>query len=276
MTYPGNQDNPQWSWKDRDGLLIANPSFMIDPFVITLTSRRGGASAPPYQGLNLGLSTGDDEAIVRANRDRLMKLLGIEGRAVVANQVHGIRVVEVENPGTAPDCDALVTRKPDLYLVISTADCYAILLGEPFAGITAALHAGWRGLSGCVIERTLDAITALGGDTGQVRAWVGPGIGRCCYAVGEEVASRFDPDLSRGEEGVIRLDLREAVHRALERQGLWPRNIVMSSFCTSCRTDLFYSHRAENGRTGRSWSLIGRPSKTPEPIYEITPPSPDA
>jgi YfiH family protein len=270
------EDNPQWAWKERDGLRLGSPTFMIDPYVVTLTTRVGGYSRPPYRGLNLGLHAGDDPETVRKNRGRLCAVLGIGGRVATAEQVHGTRVARVEEPGVSPRSDALVTGATDLHLVISTADCFPVLLGEPLAGLTAAVHAGWRGLAAGVIESTFAALEELGGRSDQVRAWVGPGIGSCCYQVGPEVAERFPEDLRRREpDGSLRLDLREAVHRRLVALGVWPRNIRLSSHCTACRTDLFFSHRAEGGTTGRLWSLIGRPSDPPQPIFEMPHPNPE-
>ncbi|HVP14216.1 MAG TPA: laccase domain-containing protein, partial [Terriglobales bacterium] len=110
--------------------------------VRAFTTRRGGVSEPPWESLDLGLSTGDRPEAVRENRRRVLASLGLDGgRLVTAGQVHGAAVRCVSEPGHQPGCDALMSLTPDLALAISTADCMSLLFTAP--GAVAAAHAGW-------------------------------------------------------------------------------------------------------------------------------------
>jgi YfiH family protein len=168
----------------------------------------------------------------------------------MAWQVHGGRVARADargivTPGTVFDrCDGLWTDESGRALSLLTADCFPVALarrnGE--AGL-AVLHVGWRGL--------LDGIAAAGAATlgADLSAAIGPGIGACCYEVGEEVAGRFRERF--GDEVLAdgRLDLGRATELALQRAGV--EDIERFGGCTACSPELFFSHRRDRGRTGR-------------------------
>jgi YfiH family protein len=223
---------------------------------IVFSTRRIGASAPPYDTLNLGLHVGDDPERVRANRHgfRAAALAGLPP-PVIAEQVHGAAVSVVdagdagrgwERPDDAlPATDALVTRTPGLPLAVLVADCAPVALVAP-EGVVAAVHAGWRGLLGGVLEATLARMTVLGvGPREPVTAVVGPCIRSCCYEVGEDVWRRFPEACLVPGSGpdARRLDLLAAVRHRLEWSGVRETHIHAPGLCTACRPDLFFSHR---------------------------------
>jgi hypothetical protein len=202
--------------------------------------------------LNLGLLTEDDPESVLENRRRLAAAVDTDpGRATMVWQQHGARVVRAEATGfTAPgtpfdQADGLWSDEPGQAMSVVTADCLPIAMcrtdGAP--GL-AVLHAGWRGLLAGIAET---GARALGG--GSLAAAIGPGIGPCCYEVGDDVAARYRDRF--GADVLIdgKLDLWLAAERALRAAGC--TDVHRTDLCTACDADRFFSHRRDKGRTGR-------------------------
>ncbi len=211
------------------------------------TTRRGGFSSGPFESLNLGRWTEDDPELVARNRTALERELGLELR--FTRQVHRADVVRIESPGRdhpLQEADGQATAVPGLGLAVLVADCLPVALAAE--GAVAIVHAGWRGLAAGVIEEGVRAVRELGG-TGPLEAAIGPGAGPCCYEVGEEVhevfADKF-PQAWRGDN----LDLKSIARSRLEQAGVDAVHDV--GLCTICSSpELFYSHRRDNGVTGR-------------------------
>ena len=226
-------------------------------YEVAFSTRLGGVSDGPYRSLNLGLLTGDEPERVVANRRRLADAIGVDPeQATMALQVHGGRVAEAQplgivRPGTPYErCDGLWSDRPGRAMLLLTADCLPVALARGDAEPRlAVLHVGWRGL--------LEGIVAAGAAAvanGTLVAGIGPGIGPCCYEVGEEVAApfrdRFGSDVVRGRK----LDLPLATERALREAGC--ADVEASGLCTACDPELFFSHRRDRGVTGRQ-GVIG-------------------
>jgi YfiH family protein len=224
-------------------------------------TRLGGRSHGAFRSLNVGSLVGDDPAAVQANHESIYTCLGLERRAVVtARQVHGAHVAAVgrrEGGTVIPSTDALISNEPGLALLLRFADCVPLVLYDPRRQAIGLAHAGWRGMVAGVVPATVTALeNAFGCDPANLIAGVGPAIGACCYEVGPDVIVDIDRVfgtatdlLSAQPGGAIHLDLPAAVHRQLEHCGVV--HIEGSGLCTSCRTNEFFSHRAENGHTGR-------------------------
>lgn len=228
--------------------------------LLAFSTRRGGTSLAPFDTLNLGRSTADLPEAVAENRRRLLESIGLPATALAtAGQVHGARVVDVTAAGHHSDCDALVTRVPGLALAVTTADCMALLFEAPRA--VAAAHSGWRGTCDGMPQATLDAVrSASDCSTGEVDVHFGPCIRGCCYEVGEEVASRFPAPALRRDGGRVHLDLPTAARLALEAAGMDPSHIHDTGACTACEPHWYFSHRRDEGRTGRLWGVAVRTS----------------
>jgi hypothetical protein len=190
-------------------------------------------------------------------------------------QVHGTNVAVVEgntigsgglDPGTAiPDTDALATGIPDVPLVVLVADCCAVTVYDPANRAIGVAHAGWRGTVAGIASALVGRMSErFGSDPGDLVAGIGPSIGSCCYEVGGEVVERFteswpnlaDRILARATGRKTKLDLPEANRLILVGAGVREDNIETAGLCTACRTDWFYSHRAEHGNTGRFGVLV--------------------
>jgi YfiH family protein len=216
-----------------------------DGVEVAFTTRAGGVSDGPYASLNLGAATKDDPDRVFENRRRAVAQIdGDASTAAMAFQVHGAHVLKpepvgVDHPVERPRCDGLWTDEPDNALMLLTADCLPIALARE--GAVCVLHAGWRGLLAGIADAGLETVG------GAVHAVIGPGIGPCCYEVGDEVAApfreRFGDDVVLGRN----LDLWAAAERALAGAV----SVERTDLCTACHPDLFFSHRRDRGVTGR-------------------------
>jgi YfiH family protein len=220
------------------------------------STRRGGVSPAPFHSLNLGRLTDDDPANVDANRTRLAAATGCgRERILYGRQVHGTTVRRAAEPPSdaraVTDEDGQATALRGHPALVFTADCLPVLLAAE--GAVAAVHAGWRGLSGGIIEQGVRALRELGAE-GPVHGLVGPGARGCCYEVGEEVQAAFAGyDARVGERNldlaaVARAKLAEAGAAAVHDVGL----------CTICSPELFFSHRRDRGVTGRQAGLVWR------------------
>lgn len=221
------------------------------PYVVAFSSRQGGVSDGRYASLNLGLLTADEPENVEENRRLLCAEVGAKPERLALNrQVHGPVVRRAEAGDRGAHADGLWTDEPGVPLLAMTADCLPVavvrLTGARSADAPAlaVLHVGWRGLLDGVIANGVEAVG------GRLAAAIGPGIGPCCYEVGPEVANRFDADLLGGGN----LDLWTAAERALRAAGV--AEVERSDLCTACHPDLFFSHRRDQGDTGRQ-GVIG-------------------
>ncbi len=216
-------------------------------YAVVFTTRRGGVSEGPFASLNLGRKSGDDVGCVDENRRIASDSIGADPAKLALNhQVHSSLVLRAGPAQRGGDADGLWTDEPGLPLLALAADCLPIALVRSGGGrpAVAVLHAGWRGLLAGIVEA---GARALGG--GALAAAIGPGIGPCCYEVGEEVAApfrrRFGDDVVRES----RLDLPTSAERALRVAGV--ERVDRFDRCTACEAEAFFSHRRDAGRTGR-------------------------
>jgi YfiH family protein len=219
------------------------------------STRRGGVSEGPYESLNLGILTDDEPERVVENRGRLAREAAIEPANVVMGwQVHGtdLREWDAPDPQVAygqpgdkelPRVDGHVTDTPGLALLVLVADCYPVALSD--GKRAAMLHCGWRPLAGGIVEKAVATFDS------PPAAAVGPGIGGCCYEVGAEVAERF-ADVPGAVDGRM-LDLRRVIEARLRDAGV--SVIEHLDRCTSCEPELYFSHRRDQGLTGRQGGL---------------------
>jgi YfiH family protein len=208
---------------------------------VMFSTRDGGVSEGPYASLNLGILTDDDQSNVTENRRRLVAAAGV-GSVGMGFQVHGTDLLEWDGAReyeSPPKVDGHTTTATGLGLLVLAADCLPVALASESR--VAMLHCGWRGLAGGIVERALEGFDS------PPAAAIGPGIGQCCYEVGDEVLEAFS-----GYDGAAdgrMLSLRAVARMKLEATGV--RRIEDVDLCTSCRPDLFFSHRRDNGVTGR-------------------------
>lgn len=255
------------------------PYFSLHPWegafpnlVAGMSARK--ASSEPFR-YNYAFHVGDDPGRVLLNRQKLAEQLGMAFSSwTCGEQVHGADIAEVtaadrgrgrNSLKTAiPSVDGLLTDEEDILLTSFYADCVPILFCCPDSGVIGIAHAGWRGTVAEIGPRMVERIVRRGSKRENILAAIAPSIGGCCYEVDELVTdplSRVLSDLT----GVIRpsqpgkwmLDLRAANRKLLLQAGIREENIMVTGWCTSCHGDYFYSHRRDQGRTGRMVAWIG-------------------
>lgn len=171
-------------------------------------------------------------------------------------QVHSNRCLAVVEANCAGEADALITRSPGLAISVRTADCYPILLICAKTRAIAAVHAGWRGTAARIVTEALAKLHNLyGAELSEIYAAIGPGIGACCYQVGEDVARQF------GVDGPTRLDLARINREQLIGSGVPAGQIETLACCTACEPR-FYSYRREKEKAGRMISFIAIRDRT--------------
>lgn len=267
---------------------------------IRLNGRSGGAAGPARSGLNLGLNLGftqgADHSTVLKNRDLFLRTL-LRDRAgfqlVTLRQVHSSLIWRVGSEalsgGSELTGDGLITSEPGLLLGILTADCLPILVADLRNAAVGAFHAGWRGTLARIVEKGVGRMRMeFGSRPEDMVAAIGPGIGPCCYSVGEEVRQQFESQFENAEEmfrevydtdpirqkypmlfltarapghsdlgPALHLDLPAANRRQLMAAGLRPEAIHLTGECTFCSPRRFFSYRREQALSGRMMSVIG-------------------
>lgn len=236
------------------------------------TTRLGGNSEGYLSAMNLSFSREARET-VEQNYDILSRAEGFcKQRFTLTDQVHTdkIRIVgEAEagmgmsKPTDIIGTDGLVTDLPETPLIAFIADCGGILLADRKHKAVSAVHSGWRGTLAQITQKALAAMrTAYGTDPKDIVAAIGPSIGPCCYEVGSEVRDEFikawqtDVMFTAGDNGKYLLDLWLANRMVLELAGVPAEQIFCCEECTMCHSDLYYSHRATQGKRGNLGAII--------------------
>lgn len=231
--------------------------------------RKGGVSKGAVAGLNCGLGSDDDPAVVEANRRMAADAILPGAPLASVYQIHSptaVIVTEAMPNDERPNADALVTDRRGLLLGIVTADCAPVLLADVEAGVVGAAHAGWRGATAGVTDQAIAAMISLGARIERIAAAVGPCIARASYEVDHEFAERLladDPENDRflcdGPGGNPHFDLEAYVVARLAAAGI--RRIEATSLDTYKLEDRYYSYRRATHRIeptyGRQLSLIG-------------------
>ena len=281
---------------------VLRPSLLagIDWLISGFSTRTGGKTGVYNPGkrvgeLNLGFTAPDSRENVLENRTRFLKEVTSDPAfpMVTLRQIHSslVRRVTAKDAGEQArwKADGMMTAEPGVLLAIQTADCIPVLIADPKKRAVAAFHAGWRGTLKRIVENGVGRMRLeFGSNPRNLVAAIGPGIGQCCYAVGEEVRSEFLSQFAYAEElfcdvydsdpvkekypllfltarapghsntgPSLHLNLAEANRRQLLDAGLKADAISMLGDCTSCRTDRYFSYRASQGFTGRMLSVIG-------------------
>jgi YfiH family protein len=182
------------------------------------------------------------------------------GRLFLLHQVHGTALHVAPWEGQ-PEGDVGIAAAPGVLVGVETADCLPVLLVDPVRRAAAAVHAGWRGTAAGVARRCVEALVAGGSRVVDLVAGLGPGIGVCCYEVGEELREAFGPGgkafFRPGPRGRAHLDVRGANVTQLEEAGLPPSRIHHVARCTFCEADRYHSFRRDGKGAGRMINYVG-------------------
>lgn len=235
------------------------------------TTRHEGVSRPPYNSLNLGGTTQDQQHNVEGNRSLLTRAFDVAQDALVTvRQVHGSDILVIDEPNEdyahflGVESDAIITNQPHVMIGVCVADCAPILLLDPENRVAAAVHAGWQGTAAGLVAKAVAGMKTLFGSTpAAIQAAIGPCIGQCCYEVDTPVRQAFvqggvpwDACARQSGEGKWHLSLSEANRHLLLTAGLPAAAIQAADMCVSCQRELFFSYRRDNGDTGRQMGFI--------------------
>ncbi len=280
--------------------MLRDPSLLhISWLVHGFSTRSGGGSSVYGKGsLNLGFTAHDSKAAVLRNRQAFVSAL-VKNRKpawelATLRQIHSDLVHLVSKAPKLPLAgDGLITNTPGVLLAVLTADCLPVIVVDPQKHAAGVFHAGWRGTLKRIVEKGVGEMRKyFGSDPAQLRAVIGPGIRNCCYQVGPEIRNSFEAQFAYGAElfretketneiherypllfltsrapghselpKQIFLDLAQANQRQLLAAGLKKKNVFDLGLCTACNPELFFSHRAEHGKTGRMIAVVGIRSK---------------
>jgi YfiH family protein len=233
-------------------------------------TRHGGVSKGHFATLNVGHTVGDDPVSVQENHRRVYAALGIRPDDVVTTrQVHGDRVAVAQKGDGGcvfVETDALLSDVPGLVLLLRFADCVPVFFYAPKREAIGLAHAGWQGTLKGIASKTAQVfMAAFRCQPEDVQVGIGPSIGPCCFQVGPEIVERVRAEDGPADEllshvqpdGRAHLDLWRMNVLQLQSAGLW--NIEVAKLCTCCEVGSFYSHRCEDGHTGRFAAVIGLP-----------------
>lgn len=245
--------------------MLLSPTWPTPPQIRAYsTTRLGGGSHPPFNSLNLGLSTEDDPAVVAENRRLLQERLMLPSAPYWLIQTHSNIAIEATHTYQQQEADAAYTIEPGVICAVVTADCLPLLVTHRQGGAVAAIHAGWRSLLNGVIEETLTALAAKRGAISDYLIWLGPAISQAAFEVGPEV---YDAFIEKAPADQIAFhpsdrpqhfyaDLYQLARNRLTRMGVPEQQIYGGDYCTYRDEALFFSYRRDGAASGRMASLI--------------------
>ncbi len=210
-------------------------------------------------GFNLSYNVGDREENVKRNREIFFGSLGIPSeRVAFAEQCHSTVAVVAQEPGDYRECDALVTDRKNLFLTITVADCVPIFVFDKENQVVSAIHAGWRGTAGRIVEKTINKLVSeFGSREEDLLVYVGPSARSCCYEVGIDVVKQFSDEFLVRKDGRLFLNLKEANVTQLSAAGIQKENVQVNPYCTICNPVMFHSFRRDKERSGRMMGVLG-------------------
>ncbi|OZM58515.1 hypothetical protein CIB95_02815 [Lottiidibacillus patelloidae] len=242
---------------------------------IGMTTRNGGASTPPFSSLNLGLHVHDKKETVVQNRGKVASAINFPlNNWVCADQVHDTVIKEVttldlgkgvyDYEDAIKGTDGLYTKEADILLTAAFADCVPLFFAVEDPAIVAIAHGGWKGTTSKIAAKMIEQLQNKEDILAEnVHVYIGPSIGACCYEVDNRVIEQVNKSCENNHlsyettSNGYMLDLKELNRQILIEAGVIEQHISISPYCTSCQNELFFSHRKENGSTGRMFGFIG-------------------
>ncbi len=234
------------------------------------TTRLGGVSSGTLSSMNIGMGRGDDPKNVIENYRILGNALDFDpNQLVLTHQIHTdiVRLVTRRDHlgfdhHAYPECDGLITCDPGTALVVFTADCTPVLLHDPVTGAVGACHAGWRGTAADIAGKTVRAmVAAFGCEPANIRAAIGPNLGHCCFETDGDVPDAMKKTYGPAAEEFIRsagekyyVNLKEINAISLRQAGV--KHIEISTACTKCNPQTYWSHRLHGPTRGSQGAII--------------------
>ncbi len=261
--------NPFFYDKDKE-ILFIDSWIKEEEIIAGFTTKYGGYSKGAYASNNQGLHVGDSKNDVVRNRELLAKNCGTSLQQwIFAEQIHdsNIHIVTEQDGGRGAkslhdviaDIDGLITIKNNKIAALMFADCVPIFMYSKIDKVAAILHAGWKGSVKEIAKQAIKQLDELGVSLKNLEIVIGPAICKTCYEVSEEVINQIPKKHMECYEiidNAYHLDLKQLNYLQLKDSGIDSSQIVVSNYCT-VESDLFFSHRGDNGKTGRMLGFIG-------------------
>jgi len=251
--------------------MLQKPPILISETLVSspglihgISTMIGGNEQPPFYN-NMSYKVGDDKERVQSNRNNFFSPLGIDqSRLAIPQQVHSDNVKIISEPGYYENTDALITSEKNLFLIISTADCYSIFIYDRVRNIIAAVHSGWRGSQKKILSKTVNILSKeMGCSIEDLNFFIGPGICAGHFEVGKDVSEMFDNKFVMHNKGKYFVDLKEHILDQLHESGITPEQTEVSPLCTYEEKGYLHSYRRNRINSGRMFSVIGMKSVFP-------------
>ncbi len=240
-------------------MLILRPHIFKEfaEIIFGFSTKFGPGNNSPYY-FNLSLSVDDDRETVIKNRKTFFERLGLNmENAAFQKQVHGDTITYVLAPGNSGESDAMITKKTNTALCISTADCTSVFVYDPKVKIIAGIHSGWRGTQKKITAKTLNRMKSeFGCKADNLFVYLGPSVSQVNYEVGKEVADLFEPRYIDKKNNKLYLDVPAANYDMIQEAGVPPGQIQKSSLCSFEYKELLHSYRRDGKRSGRALGVI--------------------
>jgi YfiH family protein len=261
--------------KNESFFTIENWGNQFPGLVVGMTNKNGGVSKGDYKSLNLGFHVGDHRNDVCSNREKISDSLRFPiNYWVGAEQTHGINLKKISTldrgkgsnsyENSIKDTDGFYTNEEGILLTLCFADCVPLFFIAPELKMIGIAHAGWKGTVGQIAKEMITAWKREGINPEKIFVTIGPSICEKCYIVDKHVINLVENTLEDVEilpynllnDDQYSLDLREVNRQILLKSGIPNKNILMTSLCSSCDKE-FFSHRRDQGKTGRMLTFIG-------------------
>ena len=223
-----------------------------------ISTKLGGNKQPPFYN-NMSYKVGDDEAAVRVNREIFFSSLGInQSRLAIPQQVHSYEIKIIDKPGFYSGCDGLITQATDVFLIISTADCYSVFIYDKHNRAVANIHSGWRGTQKKIVTKAVKImINNFGSKVEDLLIFIGPGINKENFEVSESVACLFEKRFAERKNRKYFIDLKANIIDQINTLGIGSKQIESYPVCTFDGEDYLHSYRRDGDKSGRMFSVIG-------------------
>lgn len=251
-------------FQEKNKINLYKSSILDDENIMhAFTTRIGGNTPLPLATFSMG-TAGNPELLsyIEENRKKLCAVLNLKyENLIIPEQKHtdNIKIVTSVDDDVS-NCDGLITKRPELVLMLLFADCVPVIIYAPDKKVLSVVHAGWRGTAKSIVQKTLTILVKeFNADIKKIKASIGPAIGQCCYPVSKEVSKELKITIAKNYDNIfttnmndnslVNVDLKKLNVRQLEEFGVI--NIDTSDNCTCCMNSVFYSYRFEKGKTGR-------------------------
>ena len=252
-----------YSQKLKNSNLYKSSILDDENLIHAFTTRIGGKTPSPLESFSMGTAANPELlSFVEENRKKICEIIGLKyENLIIPEQKHtdNIKIVSSADDDVS-NCDGLITEVPELVLMLLFADCVPVIIYAPDKKVISVVHAGWRGTAKSIVKKTVNILdTEFNADIKKIKAVIAPSIGQCCYPVSKEVSDELKITITKDCDNIfarnmdniniVNVDLKKLNARQLEEAGVI--NIDKSDNCTCCMNSVFYSYRAENGKTGR-------------------------